>query len=256
MPLSSPKQQSIGPQKADRSTTVLFVDDNPDDLASWSTGLRECGSPYVILTASDGLAALDLCQDQQVDCVVLDLAMPPQSGLDTLLKLVPNRHHPNIAIVILTVLRNPSILKLARDYGAQACLNKSSTSIHALDEAIKKAIDTVSSRSNSAIRTEAAVFKDTHLPATTVLIIDGNDTHRQYYAHRLRTHSPDYLIILRPRMPKQGSAYADPEPLIAYYLNSTCQIGQVSSLSRLGAARHKTGSRRHSPHFFDAIGLA
>ena len=144
MPFSSPKHQTIGTPKADSSRTVLFVDDNPDDLASWSTGLREGGSSYVILKASDGQAALDLCQYQQVDCVVLDLAMPPQSGLDTLLKLVPDRHHPKIAVVILTVLRNPSILKLARDYGAHACLSKSSTSIHALDEAIKKAIDTVS----------------------------------------------------------------------------------------------------------------
>src|SRR5215217_7464173 len=143
MPLSSAKQQSIASQTADCSTTVLFVDDNPDDLASWSAGLRDCGS-YVVLKASDGLAAVDLCRYQQVDCVVLDLAMPPESGLDVLFKLVPDRHHPLIAVVILTVLRNPSILKMAREYGAQACLNKRSTSVHALDEAIKKAIDTVS----------------------------------------------------------------------------------------------------------------
>ena len=39
------------------------------------------------------------------------------------------------------------------------------------------------------------MFTDTHLPATTVLIIDGNDTDRQYYAHRLRIYSPDYLVV-------------------------------------------------------------
>src|SRR5215218_1909792 len=39
------------------------------------------------------------------------------------------------------------------------------------------------------------MFTNTHLPATTVLIIDGNDTHRQYYAHRLRVYSPDYLVV-------------------------------------------------------------
>jgi len=39
------------------------------------------------------------------------------------------------------------------------------------------------------------MFTDTFLLATTVLIIDGNDNDRQYYAHRLRIYSPDYLVI-------------------------------------------------------------
>jgi DNA-binding NarL/FixJ family response regulator len=39
------------------------------------------------------------------------------------------------------------------------------------------------------------MFTNTDLPATTGVIIDGNDTHRQYYAHRLRVYSSDYLIV-------------------------------------------------------------
>src|SRR5215213_4922272 len=39
------------------------------------------------------------------------------------------------------------------------------------------------------------MLTDTDLPATTVLIIDGNDIHREYYAHRLRIFSPDYLVV-------------------------------------------------------------
>jgi len=39
------------------------------------------------------------------------------------------------------------------------------------------------------------MLTDTQHPATTVLIIDGNDTDRQYYAHRLRVYSPDYLVV-------------------------------------------------------------
>ena len=39
------------------------------------------------------------------------------------------------------------------------------------------------------------MFTDTDLPATRVLIIDGKDTDRQYYANRLRKYSPDYLVI-------------------------------------------------------------
>jgi DNA-binding response OmpR family regulator len=36
---------------------------------------------------------------------------------------------------------------------------------------------------------------DTILPATTVLIIDGKDTDRQYYACRLRVYSRDYDVV-------------------------------------------------------------
>ena len=39
------------------------------------------------------------------------------------------------------------------------------------------------------------MLTNTDLPATTILIIDGNQTDREYYARRLRMFSPDYLII-------------------------------------------------------------
>ena len=136
-PISEPQ-----PQKLSRDTIVLFIDDNQDDLDAWSIGLRNCG--YLVLKASTGVAGLDLFRYQGVDCVVLDLAMSPQSGLDTLLKLVPERDHPKVPVVVLTHLRNARILNLARDYGAMACLNKQSTSVHVLDETIKDAIARVS----------------------------------------------------------------------------------------------------------------
>ena len=35
---------------------------------------------------------------------------------------------------------------------------------------------------------------NSQLPTTSVLLIDGNDTERRYYANRLRLCSPNYLI--------------------------------------------------------------
>ena len=33
------------------------------------------------------------------------------------------------------------------------------------------------------------------LPTTSVLLIDGNDTDRRYFANQLKRHSPDYKIL-------------------------------------------------------------
>src|SRR5678815_641145 len=62
------------------SVTVLMIDDNPEDLESWSKRLGESSSQYSILKAQTVRAALDLCQYQKVDCVVLDLDMEHSSG--------------------------------------------------------------------------------------------------------------------------------------------------------------------------------
>ena len=76
------------------SITVLMIDDNPEDLESWSKQLGESSSQYSILKAQTVRAGLDLCQYQKVDCVVLDLDMDDSSGFEVLLRLIPDHLRP------------------------------------------------------------------------------------------------------------------------------------------------------------------
>ena len=130
------------------SVTVLMIDDNPEDLESWSKLLGESSFQYSILKAQTVRAALDLCQYQKVDCVVLDLDMEDSSGFEVLLRLIPDHKRPKVAVVILTRLQNPNLHKMALYHGAQACLVKQLTSARDLDEAIQKAVFSVVPNAN------------------------------------------------------------------------------------------------------------
>src|SRR6476620_4723747 len=89
--------------------TVLLIDDDPADLAYWSTGLRNCSSHYTVLESVSGQEGLDLLKYQKVDCVVLDLDLSTSSGFEFLLEIVPNRRRPEIAVVILTRIQSSTL---------------------------------------------------------------------------------------------------------------------------------------------------
>ena len=125
------------------SATVLMIDDNVEDLESWSKLLVESSSSYLILKAQTVRAGLDLCLYQKVDCVLLDLDMDDSSGFEVLLHLIPDRKRPEIAVVVFTRLKNPTLHETVLHHGAQACLVKSCTSARNLDDAIQKAIVSV-----------------------------------------------------------------------------------------------------------------
>jgi CheY-like chemotaxis protein len=125
------------------SATVLMIDDNAEDLESWSKLLAQSPSQYSLLKAQTVKAGLDLCLYQKVDCVVLDLDMDDSSGFEVLLHLIPDRKRPEIAVVVLTRLTHPTLHETVLHHGAQACLVKRFTSARDLDDAIQKAIVTV-----------------------------------------------------------------------------------------------------------------
>jgi CheY-like chemotaxis protein len=123
--------------------TVLLIEDDPEDLQFWSSALKNCSSHYTVLEASSGQEGLELFRHQEVDCIVLDLDLSASSGFQVLLDLVPDRRRPEIAVLILSRLSNPTLAKMALENGAQAFLIKQNTSADALDEAIKKGMTSV-----------------------------------------------------------------------------------------------------------------
>jgi DNA-binding NarL/FixJ family response regulator len=125
------------------SATVLMIDDNAEDLESWSKLLGESPSQYSILKAQTVRAGLDVCKYQKVDCVVLDLDMGDSSGFDVLLHLIPDRKCPKMAAVVLTRLTSPTLHETVLHYGAHASLVKRFTSAQDLDDAVQKAIVSV-----------------------------------------------------------------------------------------------------------------
>ena len=77
--------------------TVLVCDDDKAILESIRIYLSQEG--YEVLTASDGLEAIDLLKSHEVHCLVLDIMMPKMDGLSALLKI---REDNNVPVILLS----------------------------------------------------------------------------------------------------------------------------------------------------------
>lgn len=122
------------------TTSVLIIDGSKNQREFWADQLRGCSSDYQIIEAADGQSGMDLYRSQRIDCVVLELSLPDQSGFQTLVDLVPIASRPHVAVVVLTLMTLRGVWELAKQNGAYACLAKQFTSGDDLDRAIQRAI--------------------------------------------------------------------------------------------------------------------
>ena len=122
------------------TTRVLFIDGSQNQRAYWAEQLKRCSPHYEIVEASDGPSGLDLYRTQRIDCVLLELSLPDQSGFRTLVDLVPVITRPQVAVILLTQITHRGVWELAKQNGAYACLAKKFTSGEDLDRAIQRAV--------------------------------------------------------------------------------------------------------------------
>ncbi len=113
--------------------TVLVVDDDRHLQMLYEQELQRAG--YDVLLASNGAAALETVANQNVDVVVLDIAMPGMDGVEVLTKLLDmNRQLP--------VILNTAYASFQDDFmtwAAEAYVVKSSDLTELL-KAIEKAL--------------------------------------------------------------------------------------------------------------------
>lgn len=107
--------------------SVLLVDDNPTFLHILSEFLDEEENILVVGQARSGEDALVKAKETQPQVILLDLAMPGLSGLDTIPRL---RHMmPDTRIIALTVLDTNGYREAARAAGADEFIAKSDLNI-------------------------------------------------------------------------------------------------------------------------------
>ena len=122
------------------ATSVLLIDGSQNQRAYWADQLKRCSPDYQIIEAADGQSGLDIYRSRRIDCVVLELSLPDQSGFQALINLVPIASKPQIAVIVLTLMTHRGVWELAKQNGAYACLAKNFTSGEDLDKAIQRAI--------------------------------------------------------------------------------------------------------------------
>ena len=122
------------------TTSVLLIDGSKNQRTYWADQLRRCSLDYEIVEASDGQSGMDLNQSRRIDCVVLELGLPDQSGFQSLVELVPIAKRPHIAVIVLTQMTQRGVWELAKQNGAYVCLAKKITSDEDLDRVIQRAV--------------------------------------------------------------------------------------------------------------------
>lgn len=91
-----------GESKTNRPV-ILVADDNQDML---SFVVRQLEDNYIVLTAKDGLEALEVLDNQEVTLVVSDVVMPRMDGFE-LCKVVKSKlDYSHIPVILLTAKTN------------------------------------------------------------------------------------------------------------------------------------------------------
>ena len=101
---------------------ILIADDN-QQICGWLRTLLEAEG-YRVIEAADGREAMATIEREAPDLMILDMYLPVQDGLETILML----NHAQSPVKILGISGQPlqgyDILKIAKAFGAHGVLEK------------------------------------------------------------------------------------------------------------------------------------
>jgi CheY-like chemotaxis protein len=112
----SDEQQMIARSK------VLVVDDNPQNLELLVAYLESLGCR--IITAVDGLEAMDKVHQEQPDLILLDVMMPRMSGFEVCRKLKSDPATREVPIIMVTALNELGDIQRGVESGTDDFITK------------------------------------------------------------------------------------------------------------------------------------
>ncbi|MCM1110156.1 MAG: response regulator [Clostridium sp.] len=104
-----------------KDTTVLVVDDNRELLDMIREGLEPT---YNVVTACDGVDALEKLKENDIDFIVSDVMMPRMDGIELLQKVKGDINTSHIPVIILTAKTNAEARSEGMAGGADIYLDK------------------------------------------------------------------------------------------------------------------------------------
>jgi CheY-like chemotaxis protein len=101
---------------------ILIVDDDPTMIQYLKEGLMRYEDTFMVLTAEDGLEAVDRLKDHAVSIVVTDLRMPRMDGFSLLTHVMA--YYPEIPVIIITGFSTQALEQAAQEGGAVGYISK------------------------------------------------------------------------------------------------------------------------------------
>jgi DNA-binding NarL/FixJ family response regulator len=101
---------------------VVVADDHPMFREGLAATIASLPGKKVVGQAATGLEAIELAQQAQPDVVVMDLHMPHMNGIDATRHIT--QAHPQVAVLVLTMLEDDASVVSAMQAGARGYLLK------------------------------------------------------------------------------------------------------------------------------------
>jgi two-component system response regulator MprA len=102
--------------------TILVADDDRNFVAIMTQLLQ--GEDFEVLTAYEGIRAVETVHKKKVDLILLDVRMPAGSGLSVLESLGARRETSEIPVIILSGVDDPDAEAKLKLKGARVYLKK------------------------------------------------------------------------------------------------------------------------------------
>ncbi len=101
---------------------ILIVDDEPDVVELIERILKS--EQFDVMTAFDGLGAIDLAETERPDIILLDIMMPMMSGYEVCEQLKANPLTQRIPVVCLSSAHASDVWERSRSVGAETLIAK------------------------------------------------------------------------------------------------------------------------------------
>jgi two-component system, OmpR family, alkaline phosphatase synthesis response regulator PhoP len=121
-PAHQPAQQPQNNESFLPQSTILIVDDNMQNVELLQAFLEAL--PVKIVTAYDGVEALEKVAQHEPDLILLDIMMPRMSGFQVCRKLKTDPGTKDIQILIVTALNELGDIEQANDCGTDDFISK------------------------------------------------------------------------------------------------------------------------------------
>jgi two-component system alkaline phosphatase synthesis response regulator PhoP len=116
-PGPDPNQESFLPQ-----STVLIVDDNPQNVELLQAFLESL--PVKLVTAGDGVEALEKVKQFNPDLILLDIMMPRMSGFQVCKRVKSDPKTKDIQVLMVTALNELGDIEQATECGTDDFVSK------------------------------------------------------------------------------------------------------------------------------------